>query len=118
MTFYWPELVRQIRNSGPVVADPTEVAAADFLARPIGSRQMALTRRQSQPFNDYSELDEALDRAGRELEIAPDQVPTEWMSYAVQPDEIEFWQGDPARRHKRVLYRLVNGVWSRNLLWP
>lgn len=118
LTFYWPALVRQVRVSGVVVADPAEVAAADFLARPVGSRQMALTRRQSQAFDDYAELDEALERAGRELEVAPDQVPSEWVSYAVQPDEIEFWQGDPARRHQRVQYRLVDGAWSRNLLWP
>jgi pyridoxamine 5'-phosphate oxidase len=118
LTFYWPEMVRQVRIVGPVVADAPEVAAADFLVRPAGSRQMALTRRQSQPFTELSELDEALERAGRELEAAPDQVPAEWMSYAVCPDEVEFWQGDPQRRHKRLRYERVDGGWSRNMLWP
>ncbi|MFE1596876.1 pyridoxal 5'-phosphate synthase [Nocardia sp. NPDC058705] len=118
LTFYWPELVRQVRVSGPVVADAPEIAAADFLARPLGSRQMALTARQSQPYREDSELDDALERASRALEADPDQVPAEWMSYAVQPDEVEFWQGDPARRHTRLRYDLANEQWTRTRLWP
>ena len=41
LTFYWPELVRQVRVRGPVIADASEVAAADFLARPEGSARRA-----------------------------------------------------------------------------
>ncbi|MFI1914169.1 pyridoxal 5'-phosphate synthase [Nocardia sp. NPDC020380] len=118
LTFYWPELVRQIRVSGPVAADSRELAAADFLARPAGSRQMALTRRQSEPFDSDAELDEALARADLELRADPHLAPPDWISYAVQPAEVEFWQGDPQRRHKRVHYELVDGKWTRNRLWP
>ncbi|WP_433663495.1 pyridoxine/pyridoxamine 5'-phosphate oxidase [Nocardia sp. CA-128927] len=118
LTFYWPELVRQVRVSGPVVADAPAVAAADFLARPDGSRQMALTRRQSQPFDRLGELDEALELARQELESAPDLVPDEWQSYAVRPDEVEFWQGDPQRRHQRLRYSAAGDSWSRTRLWP
>lgn len=118
LTFYWPQVVRQIRVSGPVVADSPEVVAADFLARPAGSRQMALIRRQSQPFTDVGELDEAMELARVELERSPDSVPSEWVSYAVRPDRVEFWQGDPDRRHKRLRYEAADGRWRRVLLWP
>ncbi|WP_243654694.1 pyridoxine/pyridoxamine 5'-phosphate oxidase [Nocardia alba] len=118
LTFYWPQVVRQVRISGPVVADSPQVAAADFLARPIGSRQIALTGRQSQIFHADSELEDALEKARVELEASPDSVPTGWTSYAVQPDEVEFWQGDPARLHKRLRYERIDGGWGRNRLWP
>ncbi len=118
LTFYWPELVRQVRVCGSVVADAPEVAAADFLARPEGSRRMALTRRQSQVLTDSGELDAALEQAGRELEATPDLVPVEWASYAVRPHEIEFWQGDSQRRHQRLRYALKGGKWSQAVLWP
>ncbi|MFI5779850.1 pyridoxal 5'-phosphate synthase [Nocardia sp. NPDC051570] len=118
LTFYWPEVVRQVRVCGPVVADPPEVAAADFLDRPAGSRQMALTRRQSEPFTDSREVDRALEQARLELASDPDLVPHEWISYAVRADQVEFWQGDPGRRHRRLRYEASDGCWTRNLLWP
>ncbi len=118
LTFYWPELVRQIRVRGPVVADPAPVSAADFLARPDGSRAMALTRRQSQPLVDPGELDEALEKSRLELERNPQLVPDEWVSYAVRAARVEFWQGSSDRRHQRLRYESTDGGWSRTQLWP
>lgn len=48
LTFYWPALVRQVRIVGPVISDGPQASADDFLARPLGSRAMALMLRQSQ----------------------------------------------------------------------
>lgn len=118
LTFHWREQARQVRVSGSVSADAPAVAAADFLARPLGSRLMALTRRQSDVCTGRGELDDALADARRELDADPDVVPSEWMSYVVRADEVEFWQGDPQRRHTRVQYTLAGGVWTQNLLWP
>jgi pyridoxamine 5'-phosphate oxidase len=58
-------------------------------------------------------------RAG--LEADPALVPDEWVSYAVAPERVEFWQGDPERRHQRLLYTAdldAPGGWSRTRLWP
>lgn len=118
LTFYWPELVRQVRVSGPVLADPPAVSAADFLARSDGSRAMALTRRQSQPFADPAELDAALEKSRLALEADPMLVPDEWVSYAVRATRVEFWQGSRERRHQRLLYESTDGAWSRTRLWP
>jgi pyridoxamine 5'-phosphate oxidase len=118
LTFYWPELIRQVRISGPVIADPAAVSAADFLARSTGSREMALTRRQSQPFVDPAEVDEALEKSRLELAADPRLVPAEWISYAVRPRQVEFWQGDPSRRHVRLRYEFADDAWSHVRLWP
>jgi pyridoxamine 5'-phosphate oxidase len=119
LTFYWSPVVRQVRVRGVVVEDPAAVSRADFLARPAGSRAMALTRRQSQPLVEAAELDRALEKAHHDLDLDPELVPDEWVSYAVQPHSVEFWQGDPGRRHQRLRYeRTDRAGWSRTALWP
>jgi pyridoxamine 5'-phosphate oxidase len=121
LTFYWPELVRQVRVRGPVAADPPEVSAADFRARSDGSRAMALTLRQSRALGRAGELDEALDRARQELAADPGLVPAQWVSYAVRARRVEFWQGDQKRRHQRLRYEADPrhpGGWTRGQLWP
>jgi pyridoxamine 5'-phosphate oxidase len=118
LTFYWTQLGRQIRVAGPVQQDPRCVAEADFLARPAGSREMALTRRQSRPYSDPAEVDTALQDARAELAATPDTVPDEWVSYAVRAETVEFWQSDRARRHTRLLYTRDHDGWSQTRLWP
>lgn len=118
LTFYWPALVRQVRVVGAVISDGAAASADDFRARPVGSRAMALTLRQSQPLHDVSELDTEIDKAYRRLSDEPDLVPDEWMSYAVFPNEVEFWEGSPDRRHRRLAYYRVDEGWERTQLWP
>ncbi|WP_235583157.1 pyridoxine 5'-phosphate oxidase C-terminal domain-containing protein [Kitasatospora sp. Root107] len=31
---------------------------------------------------------------------------------------MEFWQGDPGRRHIRLAYERATCGWERGLLWP
>lgn len=118
LTFYWPTLVRQIRVIGTVVDDGAQASAEDFLARPQGSRAMALTLRQSQPLHDIAELDAEIGKAHHKLADDPAFVPEEWTSCAVRPGQVEFWQGSPDRRHWRVSYQRTASGWDRARLWP
>lgn len=118
LTFYWPAVGRQVRVEGTARADPPEVTAEDFLARSEGARAMALTGRQSQPYDDPAEVTEALAKARLDLDRSPGLVPAEWVSYAVRAERVEFWQSDPARRHQRLCYERDEAGWSATLLWP
>lgn len=118
LTFYWPQVVRQVRIVGPVITDGIDAGAQDFLARPPGSRAMALTLRQSQPLLDPAELDTELEKAEYRLSVDPDLVPAEWVSYAVRPIEVEFWEGSSDRRHARLHYHRVADEWDTSRLWP
>jgi pyridoxamine 5'-phosphate oxidase len=118
LTFFWPAVVRQVRVTGPVVTDGPQASADDFLARPLGSRAMALTLRQSQPLGDLAELDAEIDKAHRKLTDDPGLVPDEWVSQAVRPNEVEFWEGSADRRHRRLSYHRVGDRWDRTQLWP
>lgn len=118
LTFYWAALGRQIRIEGVALPDPPEVTAADFQARSEGTRAMVLTGRQSEPYCDPAEIDEALAKAHLELERSPALVPVEWASYAVRADSVEFWQSDTVRRHRRLRYERAGARWATTLLWP
>jgi pyridoxamine 5'-phosphate oxidase len=119
LTFYWPMQVRQVRVRGTVVADPARLTQDDFLARSVSARALVVIGRQSQPLADRAELDDAMTIAMAKLEAEPDLVPAEWVSYGVRPDTVEFWQGDPDRRHQRVHYASrPSGGWERTTLWP
>lgn len=118
LTFYWPTVVRQIRIVGTVDHDGARASAQDFLARPEGSRAMALTLRQSQPLHDTAELDAEIDKAHHKLADNPAHVPEEWTSYAVRPNQVEFWQGSPDRRHWRLEYQRTSCGWDRTRMWP
>lgn len=118
LTFHWPEVVRQVRVVGAVADDGDQVSAADFLGRPVGSRAMALTLRQSRPLVDPAEIDAEIEKAHRKLADDPELVPDEWVSYAVRPAQIEFWQGSPDRKHQRLSYQRFGDGWERTQLWP
>ncbi|MFG3436086.1 pyridoxal 5'-phosphate synthase [Nonomuraea sp. NPDC047897] len=118
LTFYWPQVGRQIRVRGPVASAGPEAGAADFLARPEGSRAEALIGRQSQPLDDPADLDEAFRRAKAAIEADPGLVSPTWTLYALTAHEVEFWQADHDRRHTRLCYRRDGQAWSRQRLWP
>jgi len=118
LTFYWSPLARQVRVRGPVVPASPADSAADFLARGIAARAESLLGRQSQPLAEPAERDIAVEESLARLESEPDLVPPGWTLNAVQPESVEFWQGDKERRHTRLVYLREGGGWRKQLLWP
>lgn len=118
LDFYWPAQGRQIRLRGPVTAAPPEEGQADLHARSTGALAAALVGRQSDVLGSAEELarasDAAWERAGRE----PDATAPTWTLYRLQPQEVEFFQGDARRRHVRLVYRRTGTSWRTELLWP
>ncbi|HEX3778194.1 MAG TPA: pyridoxal 5'-phosphate synthase [Pseudonocardiaceae bacterium] len=115
LTFYWPALGRQVRVRGAVT--PKD-GAGDYLGRSAAARAIGLLGRQSEPLTDPRELAEALDAAAERIAADPDLVAPDWTVYAVEADEVEFWQGDQRRRHHRLCYRWSGAEWTREQLWP
>lgn len=118
LEFYWPAQGRQIRLRGPVTVAPPEEGRADLHARSTGALAAALVGRQSEVLGSVEELalasDAAWERAGRE----PDATAPTWTLYRLQPEEVEFFQGDAQRRHVRLVYRRTGTDWHTELLWP
>jgi pyridoxamine 5'-phosphate oxidase len=118
LSFWWPQQGRQIRIRGTAVPASQQASSADFLARPPASRAEALVGRQSEPLDDLAELDRAFRQAQARVTADPGLIAPAWTLYVLTADEVEFWQGDPDRRHVRLRYQRAGSTWTQQLLWP
>src|SRR4051794_15774715 len=118
LAFYWPALGRQVRIRGPVTSAPSEESQADLHARSTGALASALTGRQSEVLTSVEELRRASEAAWERARTDPTAPSPTWTLYRLRPEEVEFFQGDPTRRHVRLAYRRTGFGWERNLLWP
>lgn len=57
----------------------------------------------------------AADLAARSEAARADVAPGDWRLWRLTPTRVEFWQGATDRRHLRVVYRPVDGGWSRTV---
>lgn len=120
LTFYWPQLGRQVRVEGRVRRVPHEQSAAYFRSRPRGSQLGAWASQQSEVLPGR-ELLEAKWRQLEELYSGDGEVPIPefWGGYCVIPEVIEFWEGRPNRLHDRLRYRRKDeGGWLIERLSP
>lgn len=118
ITFFWPELERQIRISGRTSKVSAEESDEYFKSRPFTSRLGAWASEQSQPINSKTVV---MTRAAKlALKYATGNVPRppHWGGYRVVPHEIEFWQGRPSRLHDRIVYKNIDAEWKISRLSP
>jgi pyridoxamine 5'-phosphate oxidase len=118
LSFHWREQGRQVRVRGAVTAADPTVSAADFLAKPDGSRIAGLVGRQSAVLEDPRKLALEIEAAGQRLAQDPLAVPEDHAVYVLAAAEVEFWQGDRQRQHVRLRYRRSADGWVTERLWP
>lgn len=117
--FYWPAVGRQVRIRGRVTACDAAESRADLAVRSRGALAAALTGRQSEVLSSPEELARASAAAWERAGAEPDAPAPTWTRYVLSPTEVEFFQGDAARRHTRLQYtRTPATAWTRHLLWP
>jgi pyridoxamine 5'-phosphate oxidase len=118
LTFFWPELERQVCVAGTVTQLPIAESERYFRSRPRGSQIAAWASNQSEVIPDRS----FLEAKWKELEKKfPEEVPLPpgWGGFILQPERLEFWQGRPSRLHDRLSYvRQIDGAWRIQRLSP
>lgn len=118
LTFFWPELERQVRIEGRLRKVSAEISDEYFSSRPRASQIGAWASPQSQEISSR----EILETKEKELEAKfagqPVQRPAHWGGYELLPDHIEFWQGRPSRLHDRLLYEKNDSGWISKRLAP
>lgn len=119
LTFFWPDLGRQVRIDGSVTKTSAENSDAYFASRPRISRLGAWASRQSKVLSGRAELESRLRELSAKYRGKSIPRPPHWGGYLVDPQSIEFWQRRPNRLHDRILYtRDRSGVWKIARLSP
>ena len=118
LVFYWKELARQVRVVGTVEPAAPQESAADFHARPIEARAEAFAGRKGEALAGDAEIERTVAEARARLEKDPTLTAQDWTVYVLRPTEVEFWQAEQNRRHRRLRYRRSALGWDRDRLWP
>lgn len=118
LTFYWPQLGRQVRVRGEVTTSDAAASAADFLARSPSARAEVFLGHQSEPMPDVAAARVSLELAVMDLGRSPDLVAPSWTLFRVHADEVQFFQASPDRWHIRLRYTLAEDGWVRERIHP
>jgi pyridoxamine 5'-phosphate oxidase len=116
--FWWPQVGRQIRISGPVERLDAAASDAYFETRPRERRLGAWASEQSRPLADRAELEARLGEVESRFEGRGIDRPEHWGGYRLMPEEIEFWQQGEERLHDRFRYLRSGSQWSLERLSP
>lgn len=117
LTFFWPELERQVRVEGVVQQLAAEDSDAYFRSRPYSSRIGAWASEQSSVISSKTVLMTRAATFGAKYLLNVPRPP-HWGGYLVEPELVEFWQGRPSRLHDRVQYLQEKGLWIKQRLAP
>lgn len=115
MLFFYPNSQRQIRIHGAAHKLSRDKAISYFDTRPEESRISAIASPQSKIISKTELIQRAEDiRKSDRLDC-----PEHWGGYAIVPTYFEFWQGQPARLHDRIVYeKMADNSWKRYRLAP
>ncbi len=119
LTFFWPQLERQIRIEGSVSRQDKAESERYFQSRPRDSQLSAWASPQSNVVSSKADLIKLRAEVSAKFEgLEKLPLPPNWGGYQVNPSSIEFWQGRPSRYHDRIKYQLKDNGWTITRLAP
>ena len=119
LTFFWPELERQVRIEGAASRVTSKQSDDYFQTRPRGSQLGAWSSPQSTIIKDRNILEERMKQMEQKF-VGTDPLPRphQWGGYEVDAFLIEFWQGRANRLHDRIQFVKIDNNWSAYRLAP
>ncbi|AVR46133.1 pyridoxamine 5'-phosphate oxidase [Christiangramia fulva] len=118
ISFFWPELEKQVIIEGEAEKLPQEESDEYFQIRPRGSQLGALASSQSSVIESRHVLVKKLNELEKKYKDKPIPRPAYWGGYIIKPLCFEFWQGRKNRLHDRIRYRSNEEKWIVERLSP
>lgn len=118
LTFFWPELERQVRIEGTAKQIHPEKSDEYFYSRPIGSQIGAHVSPQSKVIVNRKFLEDRVREFEKLFSEQPLLRPEHWGGYVVNPHLFEFWQGRSSRLHDRFLFTCKGSIWQIERIAP
>ncbi|MEW7291967.1 pyridoxamine 5'-phosphate oxidase [Aquimarina sp. 2304DJ70-9] len=119
LSFFWPNLERQVIIKGIVDKIEEEKSIAYFRSRPKGSQLGAWASYQSELIDSREIIEQRLKSLEEEYSEKEIPKPPFWGGYCVQPIEFEFWQGRANRLHDRIRFtNAAENKWIKSRLSP
>jgi pyridoxamine 5'-phosphate oxidase len=118
LTFFWPELERQVRILGQAQQLSDDESDNYFASRPRASQLGAWASMQSEAIESRAKMEARFAEAAAKFEGKDVPRPPYWGGYVVSPISIEFWQGRRSRMHDRIEFVRDAKSWKRVRLSP
>ena len=118
LSFFWPELQRQVRVNGIAKKVSNKVSINYFSKRPRNSQIAAWMSMQSEVIKNRKTMESKFQKLKHEFNNQPIPKPPYWGGYRIEPLTVEFWQGREDRMHDRFIYVKHNNKWNINRLSP
>lgn len=118
LSFFWPELERQIRIEGSVIKCHPNNSDTYFNNRPYESKLGSWASNQSGEILSREELITKVEELKKQFTPETIKRPEFWGGWILQANYYEFWQGRKSRLHDRLVYTLENNNWKIKRLAP
>lgn len=118
LLFYFAEQERQIHGFGRAIQKSRFDNETYFSTRPRESQLGAWASVQSSVLKTENSLHEKMAYYQDFFKDLIVPCPSTWGGYQVELEQMEFWQGQPARLHDRILYQKQNDQWIKKRLSP
>lgn len=112
LSFFWPDLEKQIRIEGVASKVSEEISEEYFRSRPRESQLGAWASAQSEIIDSRETLIRKLEELDEKYKNAPVPRPDNWGGYLIAPEKFEFWQGRVSRLHDRIVYFKQQDTWK------
>jgi pyridoxamine 5'-phosphate oxidase len=118
LTFFWPQLERQIRIEGDVKRSDPAGSDAYFNLRPYDSKLGAWASMQSGALKSREELEANVESMRKRYPPSEIKRPEFWGGLVLTARYYEFWQGRKSRLHDRLSYFKEGKAWRMQRLYP